>query len=92
MKNIFVGKSRTCEIPFELVPGIGCLFIYSKAGNTFVEGQEKCASLGADVFEFQDIDHQIFPFKQYLVSRNCKLFSICNVVLNVYNFTSCILK
>ena len=64
-RGIIKELNKTCEAPFELVPGVGCLWVYENFGN-FNAALEKCQSLDADLFEFSNYEKQTEALEVFL--------------------------
>lgn len=57
-----------CRPPFQMVEGLGCIWLYWKTGQKYKDGVIECNRKGGDVFEFSNFDQQQQKLFEYLFS------------------------
>ena len=65
-----------CKEPFQIVSGLGCLWLYTKQNSFhFDDALKGCQSNGGDLFETFDWDHQQKLLYDYFIANGSKSFS-----------------
>ena len=58
-----------CKFPFEMVDGLGCLWLYWNKIQDFDVGLAECNRQGADAFEFTNFDEQQKKLFDFLLAN-----------------------
>ena len=58
-----------CKPPYEMIEGLGCLWLYWRTGHTFDEGFIECQKTGGDFFETTNWNQQQIALHDYLIAK-----------------------